>query len=94
VQKKLFPRLRLRELHESRKLIKEVLYLSPLSKADSGDIKYCISLQNIIGNWHDKQTLMQLLRKNRCRLHLRIIKKLKTESGNDIKKLKLFMSKS
>jgi CHAD domain-containing protein len=94
VQKELFPRSHLRELHESRKLIKEIIYLSPLNKDASLDTQYYYSIQDFIGSWHDKQTLMQLLRKKGCHLHLQIIKKLKAESKNDIKKLKLFIAET
>lgn len=94
VEKKFSPRLRLRELHESRKLIKEIIYLSPLSKDVPVDVKYYHSLQDIIGSWHDKQMFMQLVRKKRNRFHLQSIKKLKAESDKDIKKLKLFVTES
>ena len=93
VRKNLLRRLPLCKLHEARKLIKEVVYLSPLLKDNSGDTKYYQSLQSTIGRWHDKKMLLRLLRKNKKGLNSKRIKKLETESENDLKKLKLFISK-
>jgi len=91
VQKGLFPSLHVQQLHELRKLVKEILYLSPLNKSGFIDKKYYYSLQEIIGSWHDKQALIQLLKKNKSRLNLAVINKLKSESDKDIKKLKSFL---
>lgn len=94
MQKKLSRNLRMRELHELRKSIKEVICIFSINKGSSKDIKYYHSLQNIIGNWHDKEALLQLLSKKKNRLHLAIIKKLKSESAKDIQKIKLLISKN
>lgn len=60
----MFPRLNQRGLHESRKIIKEILYLSNIGKKHHDGLDpFFDKVQVVIGEWHDKQTLIVSLRK-------------------------------
>jgi CHAD domain-containing protein len=64
VKSLLFPRPKMRNIHKTRKAVKEVIYLSEANgKLTRREIKFYNKMQDTIGNFHDKQALLQLLRK-------------------------------
>jgi CHAD domain-containing protein len=55
-----------KKLHTARKVCKEVVYLSRLNNIiDTKSLKYYDRLQNLIGEWHDEQLLIQSLQKEK-----------------------------
>ena len=95
INKKLFSKYRLDELHKIRKQIKKIIYLSQVT--DSKDIskknKLYDNLQNIIGQWHDKNVLIRLLQKNKGHSHKTVLGNLKLECNRDIKSIKSLIIK-
>jgi CHAD domain-containing protein len=64
IKSQLFPRPRMRNIHQTRKTVKEVVYLSEANgKLGSKEIKFYDKMQDTIGKLHDKQLLLQLLKK-------------------------------
>jgi len=83
----LYPTFLQRDLHKIRKLIKEIYYLSSI-RSKRKDIKsFYVTSADLIGNWHDKKIVIQILRKS-VPLETELIQKLKTESRSDIHALK------
>ena len=65
VKSQLYPRPKIAMLHKVRKGIKEVVYLSGLE--DNGnrrEEKFYDEIQDVIGRWHDKRVLLDLLKNN------------------------------
>jgi hypothetical protein len=58
----LFPVLQRTKLHAARKLIKEILHLEELGGHAKKDV-LLRNMETLIGQWHDKQVLLLLLRK-------------------------------
>lgn len=86
LQKKIFPRLNQRELHRTRKKIKEILYLSPIAKKSKEELDpFYDKLQILIGLWHDKQTVMTLLNASEYPIEHNA---LRAECRSDIKNIK------
>lgn len=50
-------------LHKARKVIKEILYLEAMSKKAGKRELYFGQLDEIIGQWHDRQLLLDVLKK-------------------------------
>lgn len=88
LKQRLFPRIRAGRLHESRKLLKEIIYLSPLYTYNAVGAKYYHELQDVIGDWHDKQMLINVLENDRSCPNPKVIKKLKMDSFNDLRRIK------
>jgi len=64
IQSQLFPRPKMRFIHKTRKVVKEVVYLSEANgNLTSKEIEFYNKMQDMIGTLHDKQVLLQLLRK-------------------------------
>ena len=64
IKSQLFPRPKMRSIHQTRKVLKEVVYLSEANgKLGSKEIKFYDKMQETIGKLHDKQLLLQLLKK-------------------------------
>ena len=64
IKSQLFPRPKMRTIHQTRKVVKEVVYLSEANgKLSSKEIKFYDKMQDTIGKLHDKQLLLQLLKK-------------------------------
>lgn len=83
---KVFPQMNQHELHKTRKIIKEILYLSVITKKSKRNLDpFYDKVQGLIGQWHDKQNAMTLLNSKK---NSRELKQLKTESRFDIKKIK------
>lgn len=64
IKKDLYPKLNPFTLHGTRKIIKELIYLSPLSKERRNIPSFFTETANTIGLWHDKQLVLQLLMPN------------------------------
>lgn len=58
----LFPKLRKKMLHKARKLVKEILYLNQV-RSNSKKCLFFNQAEKTIGQWHDKQSLLELLKK-------------------------------
>ncbi|MDQ3021977.1 MAG: CHAD domain-containing protein [Bacteroidota bacterium] len=82
------------ELHEARKIIKEIIYLSNISPSAKKNINPLYDeIQNVIGRWHDKQMLMKWLDKHYSASHDRDVEKLKSKCMIDLKEIKLMILK-
>lgn len=55
--------------HESRKTIKILLYIATIKKEKQPDTKYLHDLQENIGQWHDTQMAMELLKAYAAKNH-------------------------
>lgn len=64
IKKNLYPKLNPFTLHSTRKVIKELMYLSPLSKNQKNIPSFYPDIANTIGLWHDQQLVLQLLMPN------------------------------
>ena len=64
IKSQLFPRPKMRYIHKTRKAVKEVVYLSePNGSLTSNEINFYDKIQKKIGELHDKQVLLQLLKR-------------------------------
>ena len=64
IKSQLFPRPKMRHIHKTRKDVKEVMYLSEANgKVSNKEINFYDKMQEKIGELHDKQMLLQLLKK-------------------------------
>lgn len=52
-------------LHKARKVIKEILYLETAAKRVGKREKYFGQLDELIGQWHDRQLLLEVLKKGK-----------------------------
>jgi len=66
IKKNHYPKLNPLTLHGTRKIIKELIYLSPLSQERKSIPTFFIETANAIGLWHDKQLVLQLLMPNQA----------------------------
>jgi CHAD domain-containing protein len=80
LKRELYPLLNQHELHKTRKTIKEILYLSPITRKSIPDPFYN-KLQVMIGEWHDKQIVLILLKTHKNSVEQ---KQLQAECGHDI----------
>jgi CHAD domain-containing protein len=72
-------------LHKSRKVAKEIIYLSAVTKKTKTDLDpFYDKIQDAIGKWHDKQMLMPILKANGSRE----LGRLRMELRGDVKKIK------
>jgi hypothetical protein len=83
----LYPTFLQRDLHKIRKLIKEIYYLSSIRSKRKNINSFYVTSADLIGNWHDKKTVIQKLRKS-VPLETELIQTLKTENRSDISALK------
>jgi len=60
----LFPTFNKKNLHTARKICKEVVYLNWVENSSKPD-PFFYEVENIIGQWHDKQVLLPIVRKNK-----------------------------
>ena len=76
-------------LHNVRKVIKDIVYLSEIKYGKNNNIEPVFDeIQNLIGKWHDKQILMKVLDEDRTAKHIRILEKLRSACEIDICSLK------
>jgi len=89
LRKHLYPRLNLTALHKARKTIKEILYLSPVTKKSRAELDpFYNKLQVLIGQWHDKQIVVMMLDTTKYPVQRKV---LSNECRKDIKKIKLLV---
>jgi len=86
VKKELFPQLNKRDLHDTRKMLKEIIFLSPMAKKTREKLDpFYDKLQALIGQWHDKQTVLMLLKTPKKSFALGQVKK---ECRNELLEIK------
>lgn len=90
LNKELFGKFGLDELHKMRKQVKKIIFLSEIlsNKSIPQKIKRYGKLQYIIGQWHDKNVLIDLLKQNKCSSYEAAVRKLKLGCTKDIKSIK------
>lgn len=94
LQKQIYPEINESNLHEERKIIKEIIYLTSISVRGKKNINPLYDeIQNTIGKWHDKQMLINLLDEYSIDLHHSDIERMKSKCLLDLKNLKLMISK-
>jgi CHAD domain-containing protein len=82
----LFPTLQRTKLHAARKLIKEILHLHELGGNAKKDV-FLRNTETLIGQWHDKQVLLQLLKKIKSSEKANQLKAKSRQDVLDLKKL-------
>ena len=89
LRKQLYPKLNQRVLHKARKIVKEILYLSAITKKSKQRLDpFYDKLQELIGQGHDKQNVMALMNTDK---NSRELKQLKGECRIDIKNIKVLI---
>ncbi len=83
--------IRQKNLHELRKLIKEITYLTSVKKKKNKIDPFLTLSSELIGNWHDKKILIPWIRIHAAK-EKGTIKKLQTESNTDMQKLRKLVS--
>jgi len=83
----LYPTFLQGDLHEIRKLIKEIYYLTSIRSKRKDINSFFVASSDLIGNWRDKRIVIQKLGKS-VPPETELIQKLKTESRSDIRALK------
>lgn len=86
IKKNLFPKLNPFTLHRTRKTIKELIYLAPLSMKKKNIPSFFTETANTIGLWHDKQLVLELLRQNQA-ANTEAIQKLKESCDQELEKI-------
>jgi CHAD domain-containing protein len=93
LQKQIYPKLNESGLHKVRKKIKEIIYLSSISIRNSKDmISFYDNIQDVIGIWHDKKVLLELLKKQVFDSQKNVIEKLELQCATDLKILEEMIS--
>jgi len=88
IQSQLFPRPKMRYIHKTRKVVKEVVYLSEADgKLTGKEIEFYNKMQDMIGTLHDKQVLLQLLKKQDDQNSKKKYEVIKTECLSDKKEI-------
>jgi CHAD domain-containing protein len=88
IQSQLFPRPKMRYIHKTRKVVKEVVYLSEADgKLTRKEIEFYNRMQDMIGTLHDKQVLLQLLKKQNDQSSKTQYEVIKTECLSDKKEI-------
>ena len=61
LKRRLFPAFKISELHEIRKLIKEIWYLTAAANKTDSKLDFYRDSAELIGDWHDKQILINMI---------------------------------
>ncbi|MBK8551588.1 MAG: CHAD domain-containing protein [Ignavibacteria bacterium] len=94
LQKQIYPLMIESKLHKSRKIIKEIYYLSGISRWRKNNLDpFYNEVQDIIGKWHDKQMLMSLIHKHDADSSGNVVKKLNLKSRSDLKTIEKLIKK-
>lgn len=94
LNKQIFPILIIAELHNIRKIIKEIIYITGISRWSRKKLDpFYEDIQNLIGSLHDKQMLLKLLEEQFPGSHGESIIRLKSKCKTDIKNIILMISK-
>ena len=75
-------------LHEDRKLLKQIIYLDPISDKPVKQHRLYDNLQEKIGNWHDIILLTGLLKKNTSPQAKKVLLRIKREALHDLTGIK------
>jgi CHAD domain-containing protein len=87
----LYPKVHQRELHKTRKILKEIIYLSSVTEQLNKELLlFYGQLQTLIGQWHDKHTLISLLKRQSNLIEL---DRLNENSSKDVGYIKRLVSK-
>ena len=88
----LIPKIRRKELHESRKLIKEILFLYLIFRKRKQVNPFYARSAEVIGNWHDKAMVIQSLSNTR-ESYAELIEDLQRQARTDVSRLKKLIRK-
>lgn len=78
-------------LHKVRKTVKQILYLRETSRAlRNGSGSFLDKMQELIGQWHDVELLLSVLRKNREEND--VLKRLKIENEKNKRQIRLIVN--
>ena len=84
VKSQLYPRPKMAIIHKVRKGIKELMYLSELEDdRKRSEIKFYDNIQDVIGRYHDKQVLLDLLKNKNGETHRAQLSSIKSECLSD-----------
>jgi CHAD domain-containing protein len=88
VRSQLYPRPKMALIHKVRKGIKEIVYLSELRDGNKKrEAKFYDSMQKVIGGFHDKQVLLELLMKKNVSANRAQLNIIKSECLSDKKEI-------
>lgn len=94
LNKQIFPILIEAELHNMRKVIKEIIYIAGISSWSKKKLDPIYeNIQNVIGSLHDKQMLLKLLEEQLPGSYEENINMLKSKCKTDMKNIILMISK-
>ncbi len=82
----LFPRLRRKMLHKARKLVKEILHLEEFGGKSNKHLFFS-QAEKVIGQWHDKQVLLLLLKKIKSPEKIDLLKAKSSADELELKKM-------
>jgi CHAD domain-containing protein len=94
LRKELFPKINLRKLHVIRKKIKENVYLFDILNGEKKNLQGLRDLENVIGDWHDKQMVIEILKDDKITKAFLLLKNIKSERQKDIKMIKAMVGNS
>ena len=81
------------QLHNARKICKEIIFLSEISKNSKKYIDpFYENLQDRIGNWHDKSELLQTIKNNSGHISDKNSEKIGVEINSDLSAVKILIS--
>jgi CHAD domain-containing protein len=84
----LYPRPRMRIIHEVRKAVKEIIYLSEVQDTLKGkEAKFYDKVQDTIGQLHDKQVLLGIIKNKKDETSITQREAIKSESLSDKKEI-------
>lgn len=86
LRSELYPSLQLDNLHQSRKTMKEIIYLSGLGKGGrKKQNRFYRDLETLVGQWHDRQMLTFELIRHKTTAE---VKRLTNENEADIRRIR------
>ncbi len=88
LQGNVYPLLVESNLHKSRKIIKDIIYLSALSRWRKKNLNPLYDeMQEVIGKWHDKIMLMCIIKENNYDPSGKVRRKLNLKTVSDLKNI-------
>jgi len=87
LRRRLFPKFKRSQLHDIRKLMKEIWYLSAITKIKKPVLRFYRKAAGLIGDWHDKQILIQRIASSGIQ-RPELIAMLRRIGEDDLKQLK------
>jgi len=92
LKKLVHPKIQKKELHETRKLVKEILFLTLIFKKKKNINPFFQQSAELIGDWHDKAMVIQNLHKNNG-AEGDLVADLRRRARKDVKKLRKEVSR-